>query len=187
MDMFCTKCGSERQAEAKFCGQCGTAFEGNRSAPDNEGKVFLSNSDQRVPMGSATQEQSMKYLEEGGIWVDEDSDEAKQASTPFDPKSIPLDGTLVPGDCIWATHAYPGKPAVQARGGRDAMAELGQLVGRPLDEIVAFVGPPNSRQMVGDGLVACVWLEMGLFSSWTVTLVFDSYGVCAAITGENSF
>jgi len=87
---------------------------------------------------------------------------------------------------MWSIRAYPGKPNVHSKSAQKAMAEMGQLVGRPYDEIVRYAGPPNSRQTAPDGLMGAVWLEMGFLSAWSLTLVFNSYGVCGSVLNESA-
>lgn len=60
---------------------------------------------------------------------------------------------------MWFIHAYPGKPNVISKSAQKAMADMGQLVGRPYDEIVRYAGPPNSRQPAQDGLMGAFWLR----------------------------
>jgi hypothetical protein len=187
MEKFCTNCGSGRAGEAKFCGSCGLPFEGSNATAENAGKVFVKNSDRRIPVGSASLQENDTIMEVGGVWVSPKSDEAKNAGAVFDPKVIPTEGSLVPADCIWSVHAYPGTPNVRSQNPKKAMVEMGQLVGRPFDEIVEHVGAPNSRQAGEEGIFACVWMEVGFLSAWTITLVFDSYGVCASVVNESAF
>jgi hypothetical protein len=149
--------------------------------------IFVKNSDRRIPVGSASLQENDTIMEAGGVWVSPKSEEAKNAGALFDPKVIPTEGSLVPADCIWSVHAYPGPPNVRSQNPKKAMVEMGQLVGRPFDEIVEHVGAPNSRQAGEEGIFACVWMEVGFLSAWTITLVFDSYGVCASVVNESAF
>lgn len=187
MNMYCTNCGAERAAGNKFCGQCGLAFESGDGSAENAGKIFLKNSERRVRVGSVSPESNEEIFEVGGVWVDPNSEEAKSAGTEFDPKRIPSSEDLVPADCIWSIHPYPGKPNVKSSGAQKAMTEMGKLVGRPYDEIVKYAGAPNSRQTNEEGMLIAVWMEMGFFSAWSVTLVFDSYGVCGTVANETAF
>lgn len=186
MEKFCTNCGAERVAGNKFCGACGTPFESGEPNADNAGKVFIKNSDRRVPVGSVKPENNDEIMDAGGVWALPGGEEAENAGKPFDSSQVPAEGDLVPEDCMWSIHAYPGKPNVHSKRAQKVMTEMGQLAGRPYDEIVRFADPPNSRQPAQDGLMGAVWLEMGFLSAWSVTLVFDSYGVCGAVLNESA-
>ena len=48
-----------------------------------------------------------------------------------------------------------------------------------MDEVIAHMGPPSMR--MGDLLT---WQQQGFLSSYSVTLQFDRYGVCASIVNE---
>jgi hypothetical protein len=140
-----------------------------------------------VPVGSIKPEDNDEIMEAGGVWVGPESEEAKNAGKPFDPSQIPAEGELVPADCMWSIHTYPGKPNVNSQSLKKAMVEMGQLVGRPYEEIIKFAGAPNSRQPAEDGLMGAVWMDIGFLSAWSITLVFDSYGVCGAVLNESAF
>jgi len=186
MEKFCTNCGAEVSSGNRFCGTCGTPFGGGEPNAENAGKIFVKNSERRVPVGSINPEDNDEIIEAGGVWVGPESEEAKNAGKPFDPSQIPAEGDLVPADCMWSIHPYPGKPNVHSKGSKKAMGELGQLVGRTYEEIVKFAGGPNSREPAEDGLMGAVWMEMGFLSAWSITLVFDSYGVCGAVLNEST-
>jgi hypothetical protein len=49
---------------------------------------------------------------------------------------------------------------------------LGVLAGRPLDEIVFWVGPPNAIHHFGNGVVLRQWMQTG----YHISLVFDQQG-----------
>jgi hypothetical protein len=54
---------------------------------------------------------------------------------------------------------------------------IGILAGRPLDEIVAVAGPPNSVAIVGPGLKLLQWMEGG----YHIALLFDGADICGGV------
>lgn len=57
--------------------------------------------------------------------------------------------------------------------------KLGTLRGRTIHSIIAEVGPPNSRSVVGDGRVVCQWMATG----YHIALIFTD-DVCDGVTHE---
>jgi hypothetical protein len=112
---------------------------------------------------------------------------AQATATAFDAGQPPLPGSPVPQDCVWSVHPYPG-PVVRRPHGQPhhRLAQLGTLVGRPLNEIVGYAGPPLAEQRLVTGEHHRTWRGRDFLSSRTVaiTLHFDRYGVCAGVADE---
>lgn len=116
---------------------------------------------------------------EQDVWVEEDSELANAVKSPFDPTAIPSPTDWVPVDCAWAIHPYPGRPDRVSGRVQDRLVALGQLVGRPYEEIVAFVGPPSMR--VGR---SATWQDQGFLSMYMLSLGFDRYDICIGVEAE---
>jgi hypothetical protein len=62
---------------------------------------------------------------------------------------------------------------------RHKFQELGTIQGRTLHQIIAVVGPPNSRSVIGNGRVVCQWMATG----YHVALIFTD-DICDGISHE---
>lgn len=180
---FCPDCGSKRQDGARFCSNCGRRLVEEDSSA-RAGKVHLDWTRRRVPIGSLanlTAAETERFEE--GIWVDADSPEAKMAGEPFELEVPPPDDLLVPPDCAWALAPYPGLLAQVPWGSaRERFEQMGEIRGRTIDEVIAFVGSqPNVQSSWGGGM-DLTWMKTGLFSGWTVSVRTDRYGVCFGFT-----
>ena len=56
---------------------------------------------------------------------------------------------------------------------------LGDMRGRTMEDIIAVVGPPNSRSTVGNGRVICQWIQSG----YHIALIFTD-DICDGISHE---
>jgi len=181
---FCSGCGASIISGARFCTQCGVSIE-RSAAVVPEGKVRVPGAQRRVHPGQLaylmSNPEALAEWDED-IFVDPESEEARLASMPFDASRPPGPNDWVPVDCVWAIAEYPGRPGLIA-GGKlaDRFANLGTLQGRPLSEIVSYVGEPNVR--TGD---TASWHQSSFFSNYVIVLQFDEYGVCMGVTGEAS-
>lgn len=105
-----------------------------------------------------------------------------------DPQSPP--GTdSEPADGFAAEFPYPRPVPNTARRGNvsQRLARLGNVRGRPRDEIVALLGPPNSISSTGDGGELLQWQKISAYSgSWHYALIFDRHGICGGITHQFS-
>lgn len=110
-----------------------------------------------------------------------------QAPVEFDSSTPPQEGTRVPADCVWAEIPHPG-PIPRGRKFGDTasrMVALGTIAGRTEREIVSFVGPPNSRNSIGNGGYILQWIKISAWSNSShYVLRFDRYGVCWGIDHE---
>lgn len=83
--------------------------------------------------------------------------------------------------------AYPGPVPKAARRGNvsQRLVRLGNVQGRPKDEIVALLGPPSAVSAVANGCSLLQWQKVSAYSgSWHYALIFDGHGICGGITHE---
>lgn len=185
---FCSQCGARVQQAALYCSSCGTALRSEqtslpseeRDAPDPEPLVKLSRSSRRGLVGSIDPKTAGPEITED-MWFHPDSEEVRFADLPFDPSRIPGPEDHVPHDCVWIFVPYPGKPLGPPVGGKlkDRMASLGWVLsGRPMSEVVAYLGDPVQVVHNDDGIPGGIWADSGFFSPLRLRLDFDRYGIC---------
>lgn len=107
----------------------------------------------------------------------------------FHTRRSPMPGEKVPSDSAWSSFAYPGPidPAVvRLRTKQARLAAIGALRGRPAEEIVRFIGPPDSYVMSLGGRRVSSWTEVIGWSAWSCTLLFDPYEVCIGVISEST-
>lgn len=87
--------------------------------------------------------------------------------------------TLIGGFILYAiTGAIVRIPGKSMQG---KFQDLGTLKGRTLHSIIAEVGPPNAKTMVGDGRILYQWITTG----YHISLIFTG-DVCDGVTHESS-
>lgn len=92
-----------------------------------------------------------------------------------------------PDDGFAPLFPYPGPVPKEARRGNvsQRLVKLGNVKGRPRDEIVGLLGPPTSISSTGDGGELLQWQKISAYSgSWHYALIFDRHGVCGGITHQ---
>jgi hypothetical protein len=138
----------------------------------------------RVPYASGPFE--MIELGDGPFELAANSIEAKNANAAFDPSIPPMDGDLVPLDCVWSWARHPGDFSDDPNRYRhidEKFVAMGTLQGRTYGEIFAIVGKPMLSESDGEFTV-CAWGRSGFMSYWNLILQFDKYGVCVMIGHE---
>jgi len=90
--------------------------------------------------------------------------------------ALPLLGGLLLFALISAGVRAPGQLLAQK------FAALGTLKGRPMQEIVAAVGPPSAQSGAAGGKQVLQWMATG----YHIVLRFDAEGVCEGVTHEAS-
>ncbi|MBU4189110.1 MAG: zinc ribbon domain-containing protein [Actinobacteria bacterium] len=180
---YCTACGAKIAESAKFCASCGTAVGAKDEEPIPEGYVLVPPEKLRVKPGllSMISELDVLLLTTQNVPLHEDSREYAATKVPFraDRPHGPED--LVPLDCVWARTTHPGRmPSIDAFTLRGKFSQMGQLAARTRIEIVSVVGAPT----VTAGNMA-TWTNT--FGSYSITLLFDDYNVCAGVGSELSF
>lgn len=161
--MNCFMCQSDVDFNTKFCGQCG--------APQKR-----------------TPEPLMLPA-------------AAPQNIIFDARIPPLPGTPVPHDCVWARYPYPGPLQGERHvslyekffgyptpgGAYQRILEMGLVVGRTAIEIITVAGNPSGATTMVDGDELYTWVGKDFWTNrpFSITLVFDRYGVCGGVADEH--
>ncbi|HZC71642.1 MAG TPA: hypothetical protein VE442_13185 [Jatrophihabitans sp.] len=106
----------------------------------------------------------------------------------FDPHQPIGERNRLPADCIWNERPYPGPVPDDARRAWDVparFARLGTLSGRPAQEIINVVGPPNSIGAITGGGCLRQWLKPNPVTGYHYAVSFDPYDICIGITYQS--
>lgn len=83
---------------------------------------------------------------------------------------------------------YPGPVPKEALRGNASqrLFRLGNIQGRPRDEIINVLGAPSAESAVGNGCTLLQWQRVSAFTgSWHYALIFDHNGICGGITHQS--
>lgn len=92
-----------------------------------------------------------------------------------------------PDDSFASLFPYPGPVPDKARRGNvsQRLVSLGNVKGRPREELIGLLGPPTSISSTGDGGQLLQWQKISAYSgSWHYALIFDEHGICGGITHQ---
>lgn len=178
--MFCTQCGSQLSAGARFCSTCGTAVDTQEASP-----LAVVEADRWAAVGT-----SLDILADDERVAKVDAALARFPVVDFDASQYPPEGDLVPVDSVWAAVPHPGPipdlAFAETKLSRK-FAALGDLRGRTFDEIASVVGPPTMSQSAPGRLTLELWQQPGFFSQWQILLKFDPYRICMGVSNEATF